>query len=618
MKKFIFISLILVNYTDKLFTQILIDPNMPKNPSTKQGYFLIFEDEFIGPSLDEVKWDKATADPADDVDCGFYRVDNMLNQVSQSNGLCVIKVEQATTLNSNCPIDPNCPGGVGGEIKTTEWWDPVCQYSWVDGNCFQSYNFPVGSYIEIRAKTSKASCGSGSSFWLYSPGEQEIDVFETSGDEDDFTSGLWSSRTIKGKFYDMYQRYRSGWDKFWGLEGQYPKIVSCGFSMKERIYIEKTILVWDESSGDYIEQTVSEIIPGNDIDPSETFLTYGVQFTEDFIEFFVNNVKYFSYDLNSYDFKGGELLSMRPKTIRLSAGQLTGGGQTPCFIPCPSQMEIDYVRTFLPSERNAIFWTDNQTTMCRIEEINISATYLAGLTYEWVSSAFDFIKPNQFSTEAIKKVKVKSNIIGGQKYPITLNVTFPDGHTESISRELFVSTTTGVTPPLLLSINCDPKFCSAEIEESHTECGCSEPNKYEWSIDNGSWSNFGTYYTFRNNSNLEGKLICVRTKNCNGISASICEFVPSPLGPRINKNFKQKPSVQIYPNPIKDYFSVSNIFPIENVKIINYLTILNINGSQVKSFKDIGVNSRIDISDLSSGMYLLKVNQIECIKFIKL
>lgn len=240
-------------------SQILVDPNYMASMS-KYGYNLIFQDEFNGNSLDLQKWDISTCLPADDVPCFTYLYDFMLSQVSVSEGNCILKTEKATAQNSNCmPFNQDCEDGdrgISGEIKNFQWRDYGTTPPDFPNVFFNNYEFPVGSYVEIRAKTTDANCNAGSSFWLYG-GEQEIDIFETSGDEDDFTSGYWSGRNIKGQYYGPYERYRSGWNKFWGGDGKHPKIVSCGFSMREKIAVEELKLVWDESSGEWLEQTVT-------------------------------------------------------------------------------------------------------------------------------------------------------------------------------------------------------------------------------------------------------------------------------------------------------------------------------------------------------------------------
>lgn len=80
------------------------------------------------------------------------------------------------------------------------------------------------------------------------------------------------------------------------------------------------------------------------------------------------------------------------------------------------------------------------------------------------------------------------------------------------------------------------------------------------------------------------------------------------VGDFANNNFK------VYPNPVKDVLNLSYTQSISNVEVFNLL------GQQVIS-KSVNANqSKIDMSDLSAGTYLVKVtadNQVKTIKVIK-
>ncbi len=61
------------------------------------------------------------------------------------------------------------------------------------------------------------------------------------------------------------------------------------------------------------------------------------------------------------------------------------------------------------------------------------------------------------------------------------------------------------------------------------------------------------------------------------------------------------PSISIYPNPATNYISINND---ENVKSI---TIFNLVGRKLKTFKDIQKNEQYDVTTLPNGMYLVQV-----------
>jgi hypothetical protein len=64
-------------------------------------------------------------------------------------------------------------------------------------------------------------------------------------------------------------------------------------------------------------------------------------------------------------------------------------------------------------------------------------------------------------------------------------------------------------------------------------------------------------------------------------------------------NFILSDAVRMYPNPVERYLTIRSSFPITGVMVYNLL------GDQVK---DVRNNfSRIDLSDLNSGIYMIKV-----------
>lgn len=605
---FVCVLVLMLYSPPTVFCQILIDPNF-FNPSSKANFDLIFADEFNDTTLNLQNWDVSTSDPQDDVECGFYFYDFMLSQVSVSGGNCVLKTEKATIENSNCPFDEECERGISGEIKTVTWRQNVCSEPDFPGVCFQNYEFPVGSYIEIRAKTTDADCNAGSSFWLYG-GDQEIDVFETSGDEDDFISGYFSGRYLNGKYYGPYEKYETYLEKLWNdvfnLEGKSPKLVSVGFTMNRKVTIETTKLIWDLNTQKWVEQTTTSIAAGEHIDPSDYFITYGVQFNKDKIDFFLNNQLFFTYNLEDVKFNDGNLIDMRPKTIRLSTGQLTGGGNTPCTVPCSSQMEVDYVRVFYPSKKQAINWLDQDTVICESEERIIKASYLPGVVYSWSSSAFHIQKEWNGSPDSYVRIKFIKGLQTEKVYTITLNSIFPDGHTESLTRQYYVSGLESVTPPSTINIDYENQFCIATIPPSPSGCNCEKPNIYEWSLDNGiTWHNYGLAYAFLNTNK---KKLCVRTKNCNGVSNMICTQIQECNPQKFKLNTVDFSSTYtLYPNPVHDYLNVSNLIETyeSSEKIIEVAVLDSFGKVYIKS-QDQSIQS-MDVSSLHQGIYFLLV-----------
>ena len=94
---------------------------------------------------------------------------------------------------------------------------------------------------------------------------------------------------------------------------------------------------------------------------------------------------------------------------------------------------------------------------------------------------------------------------------------------------------------------------------------------------------------------------------------SILEFTYSPSGSakalnqiltesKIPDNLKDR-SVDVYPNPASNYIIVYN-YKIENRQVL----LFDINGRLMKKSQNSGLATRVDVSDLSSGVYILKVN----------
>jgi len=97
--------------------------------------------------------------------------------------------------------------------------------------------------------------------------------------------------------------------------------------------------------------------------------------------------------------------------------------------------------------------------------------------------------------------------------------------------------------------------------------------------------------------------------NINNFSVTVIEVANSTLG--IQKN--EKDVISIYPNPVKDILSFQSNSPIKMVSIYNTL------GAVVLSAKALN-NNNLNVSNLTSGIYMIKIqtdNGIETIKMIK-
>ncbi|MEO1259348.1 MAG: T9SS type A sorting domain-containing protein [Bacteroidota bacterium] len=75
------------------------------------------------------------------------------------------------------------------------------------------------------------------------------------------------------------------------------------------------------------------------------------------------------------------------------------------------------------------------------------------------------------------------------------------------------------------------------------------------------------------------------------------DIYPKPL----TSYFGDPPSVSVYPNPATNFISINKD---ENIKSI---TVFNLVGRKMKTFKDIQKDEHYDVSNLPKGMYLVRV-----------
>lgn len=586
-----------------------INPNFPKNPRAKSGFNLIFEDEFNGNAINFRNWDLSSSNPVDDQPCGAYDYDFMPGQVSVSGGNCILKAEKATTTNSNCPITKanGCDVGVCGEIKTETYHDASKHSD------FTNYQFPVGSYIETRAQMTDTKCGVGSSFWLLG-GEQEIDVVELKGNTgNEFSSGYFTGRWIDGVYYKPYEK-PYWWD---GYKGRVPSILGVGTTVKgEDTYIYEDRLVWHKWKEEWVNiKDVKAVIPGKDVDLSTTFVTYGTQYTNKDLKFFINNQNYYTLDFEKYSKDHDqEILSMTNKQVRLSTGSVTGGGGTPCKFGCPSDMKVDYLRVYLPIGQKLLSAKNPVVYICENveKELHLNYSNIPGITYSWGSSAFDFLYGTR--TRGYATIKAKSATVKNQKYVITVTATFPAGYQEIVSFDVFYETNYIFQTPEIqggVVSSIDGLVYFGIKEEAIPSCKC-KGSIYEWNINGVDWVKTpdGTSIRVSPKKSTE---VCVRAVDCNGIAAlPKCVFSPAGGYKVISDSNTQM---------ILDEKTNSPKMEGTDLMDKNY----DINVSDVMGRVVIQTNitnpDELDMSKLDSGLYFISVfshgKQIRTSKFYK-
>tara|TARA_Y100000385_G_C13055656_1_gene621834 strand:- start:44 stop:964 length:921 start_codon:yes stop_codon:yes gene_type:complete len=106
-----------------------------------------------------------------------------------------------------------------------------------------------------------------------------------------------------------------------------------------------------------------------------------------------------------------------------------------------------------------------------------------------------------------------------------------------------------------------------------------------------------------NNSNITGYSIYI-SDDWNGVANSNIYWKPTTeyvyATTLSNEEFNYKSTLKLYPNPANDYFKIN--YPTKKIIIYNSL------GSSIKVFKgDFNHDFRFDLSNLDSGVYLIKI-----------
>ena len=73
---------------------------------------------------------------------------------------------------------------------------------------------------------------------------------------------------------------------------------------------------------------------------------------------------------------------------------------------------------------------------------------------------------------------------------------------------------------------------------------------------------------------------------------------------RVNENILKENRINIFPNPANDYVK----FKLLSKTNISFIEIINIQGILVNQQKIVNNQNTIDVSDLSVGMYIIKIN----------
>jgi hypothetical protein len=134
-----------------------------------------------------------------------------------------------------------------------------------------------------------------------------------------------------------------------------------------------------------------------------------------------------------------------------------------------------------------------------------------------------------------------------------------------------------------------------------------------FSVKNDTIASVKKYVTSRSkNMNDEGLINCTNSTFSDNLDAqSITTYITNKVTTGIKTTMN--PEIQIFPNPASGYLQLSSIENIRSLEVFNLLgqQFITVNNPE---------SSILDISKLTSGIYLIKIRQIgseKCFRFIK-
>lgn len=352
---------------------IKIQRNVLENPLQKEGWDLVFHDEFSGNYLDTLMWNKSTLYDDIGVDEKRSICMNPAN-VRVENGYCVLRMDTANASGASFS---------SAEIKTFSTKNENFPYTKIESN----------SLIEFRVRIPWEQ-GVGVGLWLYQDYDKlpynEIDLIETSGNKGD-------EHTFRASYH---------WTTREKLDGR------CFESNRIKLFDEKT----------------NKKIPLKDI-----WLTFTCEWNNDSIKVWVNNELGFTVDTKSRPRKPYRQKRFEepifPLIIRAGISG-NGIGKKMPFKNTFTQAEmlIDYIRVYT-KEKNPIYEIDKRDRISKSNAGNFQVKYIAGVRYEWLAPDFELTEnPSRWSrSPACKMARPKPYTVVGKQYPIQLKATLPSG-----------------------------------------------------------------------------------------------------------------------------------------------------------------------------------------------
>lgn len=539
----------------------------PENAVTKEGYCLVFQDEFDNEKFDTLqRVESFKVMPFD----GIY-TNTEYGTVGKYPKWIVQKQQTGWENGHNCTTKEENSYVEFGKLKQKVTKDAQNKYysTVINSNAQIRYG-----YFEAKIKNPKGKM-IWPAFWLYKAGGgngcgngynyHEIDI------------------------YEIFQRGRSDNDGFHdGRKGNGWRY-SCGRIKDLRCPQESQVgaNIWAYAKrGEVFKNWVKGM------DLSKDFFIFAAEWSPEKICYYLNNVCVFEIPNNTE--YGLNQLPMQLILNNVTLGKVKANKKT----PFPSILEVEYVRVYKKeSDWQTLFQTFPKS-VCANDTWNnfIISDFYPDATYSLSAN-----NPNiqtRFGTNewgSIGSFFIPKNLKEGN-YEIQLSIHFANDSIRNIRKRFLVSADIPETP---LEIDSTSNNCNCIFRPKPYNSFYTQPLTY---LENGAKREIEIF-----NENACGKSAALRKiVNCQ----LQCETTVSPKREIEIMDSSHNESVFIYPNIIEN--QIINIH--NNTNSLGEIEIFNLNGNKIYH-AEIALNkSEIRLPILSTGIYYC---QIICGKQIK-
>jgi Secretion system C-terminal sorting domain/Glycosyl hydrolases family 16 len=612
--------------------------NCPRNSTTRTDWNLIFDDDFDESTLNLARWD--ISQHLDDRVCDGSGAGNNHGNVEvktlpDGNRVCRITIANAA-YGVACPF-------TGGEIKSfaNGTGSPFREAGFVDYKFYRNY------YVEMRIKAPKAGKGVGCSGWLYAfdqPTYNEIDIMEmfgpTRGNPSSLVDAVLQTYILKRSITppSNLNLDPNHLDRL--KANLYNQVTNQPFNPDSQ-YIIYGMEVRDRRVRWFINNILVRDLDLNAVPACDNgwILADNLDAT-----FFGQKTRcrYEGYPVPV------------PMALRIGAGYGCLGDDNYTQLSStesglPAYMDIDYVRVYTHKDTKAnqgisIRGNDSEKQLCTLpgfNNANLATTYYPDAVYQWSCPVLDIIN----SGTAWQWGTVKSNTLSGV-YTVTCTITYKGGYTETITQNFNVSTGVPPTPNLYCTIGTKLGYCNYALRTgaTNTPVGTLLQQLSGPSLMISARST--ATLTFRH---INGCGISSNTATCT-VTAPYCagggrreigvvkdssqidienqlteisqvqektpksELVQQLPQETFKEHFfrkqqeaEQNVPIKIFPNPTQGDIVIQSIFYGEKVN----LQVYDINGSILRNINLPEIQTKISISDLPNGVYMLRINDEE-------